>query len=401
MNVIDLAKRTKHTGGVNWPTTLFLLLTPIAGIAGTWYWLASGRFSWATLALFFVTWAATAMGITAGFHRLFAHRSYTARRPLQVALLFAGGAAWEGPCLEWCRDHRRHHRYVDTEHDPYNINQGFWWAHMMWLVRDRREVLDPREVPDLHADPLMRFQDRYYAWIATATSFFLPWGLATLWGDPWGGLFVAAALRIAVNHHSTFLINSLCHWAGSQPYSDTHSARDSWFAALLTYGEGYHNFHHEFPSDYRNGVRAHQWDPTKWLIWTSDRLGLAGELRRVAPERILAKRLKMQEKHLAEKLARVPNGLSTFTDGVLLSAREQVHAAAERLAQLRRQYHALAADLARIAHSGGLSAGHGAAALKAQLREMGWRLKAGEKDLRTCMAMWKAVAKGVARMGSA
>jgi stearoyl-CoA desaturase (delta-9 desaturase) len=401
MNLIDLTKRTRHTGGVNWPTTLFLILTPIAGIAGTWYWLASGRFSWATLALFFVTWAITAMGITAGYHRLFAHRSYAARGPLRVALLFAGGAAWEGSCLEWCRDHRRHHRYVDTEQDPYNINQGFWWAHMMWLVRDNREHLDPREVPDLYPDRLMRLQDRYYAWIATATSFFLPWGLATLWGDPWGGLFVAAALRITVNHHATFLINSLCHWAGTQPYSDTHSARDSWFAALLTYGEGYHNFHHEFPSDYRNGVRAHQWDPTKWLIWTSTRLHLAGDLRRVAPERILAKRLRMQEKRLAEKLARAPKGLSTFADGVLASAREQVHAAAERLASLRRQYHARAADLAGLAHSGGVSAGHGAAAIKAQLREMGLRLKAGEKELRAYMAMWKAVAKGVSRMGSA
>jgi len=392
MKPTDGTTRTRHTA-VNWPTTLFIILTPLAGVLGTVWWAASGRFHWATLALFFLTWAATAMGITAGYHRLFAHRSYRARRPLELLLLFAGGAAWEGSCVEWGRDHRRHHRYVDTGRDPYNINEGFWWAHLGWLVFDKREPTDPKEIRDLLDDPAMRFQHRYYGWIATATSFFLPMGLCALWGDFWGGLFVAASLRIVVNHHATFFINSLCHYMGSRPYSDSHSARDNWLAALVTYGEGYHNFHHEFPADYRNGVRLHQWDPTKWLIWTSARLGLADGLKRVAPEKILAKRVRMQEKHLAEKLVGAPSALTDFADKVLGQAREQVHAATERLASVRQQYHALRA--ARKAR------GAAGAAPAQRLGELKGRLRQAEREMFAAVAMWKAMTKGLTRMAGA
>jgi stearoyl-CoA desaturase (delta-9 desaturase) len=393
MSLTDRAPRTPHRGGVNWPTTLFLVLTPLVGVAGTAWWAASGRFHWATLALFFVTWAATAMGITAGYHRLFSHRSYRARRPLELLLLFAGGAAWEGSAIEWCRDHRRHHRFVDTEQDPYNIREGFWWAHFLWLVFDRREATDPKEVPDLISDPVMRFQDRYYGWIATATSFFLPMALAALWGDFWGGLFVAASLRIVVNHHATFFINSLCHVAGSQPYSDSHSARDNWMTALVTYGEGYHNYHHEFPSDYRNGVRFYQWDPTKWLIWTTTRLGLADGLKRVAPEKIAAKRVQMQEKRLAEQLAGAPSRLTEFADQVVAQARTQVQAAMEQLAALRHQYHAVAA--ARKVRTGA------AAGVKVQAGELKRKLRQAEREFLAALAMWQAMTKGLARMASA
>jgi stearoyl-CoA desaturase (delta-9 desaturase) len=395
MTAMPAQPRTKHPGRVNWPTTLFLILTPLLGIAGTAWWLASGHFHWGTVALFFLTWAATAMGITGGYHRLLSHRAYKARRPLELWLLFAGGAAWEGSALEWCRDHRRHHRYVDTERDPYNINQGFWWAHVMWLVFNQRHTVDPNEVPDLWADPVVRFQHRFYGWIATVTSFFVPMALAALWGDLWGGLFVAACLRIAVNHHSTFFINSLCHVAGSQPYSDAHSARDNWLAALLTYGEGYHNFHHEFPGDYRNGVRAHQWDPTKWLIWLSSRLGLSVDLRRVAPEKIVAKRIRMQEKRLARKLAGAPARLTQFADSVLAQAREQVHGAAERLAQARSQYHGLAEGFKARRDAAG------SRLPKAQLGEIRGRLKRAERELLASFAIWKAMAKGLARMARA
>jgi len=372
---------------VNWPTTLFLIISPLAGIAGTAWWAMSGHFNGATLALFFATWAATAMGITGGYHRLFSHRAYTAKGPLRVLLMLCGGAAWEGSCLEWSRDHRRHHKYVDTDHDPYNIGQGFWWAHVLWLVYNRKEAVDPAEVPDLWADPLMRFEHRFYPWIATVTSFFIPIAVCAAWGDPWGGLFVASTLRIVANHHSTFLINSLSHIAGSQPYSDSHSARDNWFTALLTFGEGYHNYHHEFASDYRNGVRAYQWDPTKWLIWSCSVLGMATDLKRVAAEKVAAKRLEMLEKRLAEKLARRRVPLSVRAEAALEQARGQVHQALNHAARLRKEQHRILAQLRQNA----------SAELTRALAELKEKLKQAERDLASTLAAWQVAAQGAGR----
>ncbi len=375
-----LKKYQKNTP-VAWATTLFMLITPLVGIFGTIWWVATDRFHWGTLALFFITWAITAMGITGGFHRLFSHRTYEASRPLQIWFIFAGGAAWEGSCLEWCRDHRRHHRYVDTERDPYNINEGFWWAHILWLVFDRREPTVEKEIADLTADPLIRWQYRHYAPITILTSFGLPILLATFWGDFWGGLFVASALRISVNHHCTFFINSLCHVAGTQTYSDSHTARDNWVAALLTYGEGYHNYHHEFPSDYRNGIRSYHWDPTKWMIWTCNKLGLASGLKQVAPEKSLSKRLAMQEKHLLERLGNI----TTPGETALNDIRERFQSVATRMAELRTQYN----DLTHT-----LKSGWDAATAK-KLMELKQLLREAERELRKILSTWQAAARGI------
>ena len=134
-------------------------------------------------------------------------------------------------------------------------------------------------------DPYVMFQSRYYVPIAIITGFGLPVLAGWAMGSAWGGFVFGGFLRIVVTHHCTFFINSLCHILGRQPYSDTHSARDSFLMALFTYGEGYHNFHHEFQSDYRNGVRWYQWDPTKWSIGAMAMFGFAKKLRRVAPSR--------------------------------------------------------------------------------------------------------------------
>lgn len=370
---------------INWPTTLFLIITPIVGVFGTIWWASSGRFHWATIALFFATWAATAMGITGGYHRLFSHKTYNGSGPVRAMFIFAGGAAWEGSVLEWCRDHRLHHKYVDTDRDPYNIREGFWWAHIMWLVWNPRKPVLDTDVTDLWQDPLIRFQHRYYMWTAIATSFVLPLALATLWGDPWGGLLVAGSLRIVLNHHATFFINSLCHIAGDQPYSDSHSARDNWVAALLTYGEGYHNYHHEFPSDYRNGIRAWQYDPTKWLIWTLSRLGGATGLRRIPPEKVLAKKVHMQDKRLTERLAKSPNPLTELAERTRKQAQEQVDGAVARLADLRRQYQELAQS----------------EAVPAALQEVQHRLKAAESELIRTVDSWQRMARGLAKTATA
>ena len=142
-------------------------------------------------------------------------------------------------------------------------------------------------VADLQQDPMVRFQHRHYLALALVFGALLPMAIGTLWGDPWGALLVAGFLRLCIQWHATFCINSLTHMFGSQPYSKRVSARDSFWIALLTFGEGYHNYHHEFQHDYRNGVKPWQWDPSKWTIWTLSKLGLADSLRRVPDSKIL------------------------------------------------------------------------------------------------------------------
>lgn len=285
---------------INWPVFLFVTLSPIVALAGSTWWIASGRFHPETLVLAGGMALATGLGVTGGYHRLYSHRSYEAIWPVRVVLLLLGGAAIEESALRWCTDHRRHHRLVDCEGDPYNIRKGFWHAHLFWMF-DKPQAT--RCWPaDLWRDPLVRMQHRFYIPVAVLVSLVAPLGIACAWGDPWGGLLVAGFVRIVVNHHLTFAINSVCHYLGKQTYSDRHSARDNWLTAFFTYGEGYHNFHHEFPSDYRNGHALHHWDPTKWLIYALSRLRLAFNLRISGREIVTRRRISMQEKRLRQKL---------------------------------------------------------------------------------------------------
>jgi stearoyl-CoA desaturase (delta-9 desaturase) len=195
---------------------------------------------------------------------------------------------------------------VDGADDPYDITQGFWYAHMGWILFK----LDPEppqdNVADLRKDPLVQFQTDYYVLIAVVLGFLVPAGLG-YWHAGWvgalGGFLLAGVARVTVVQHMTFFINSLCHTVGDRPYSDRCSARDSWIMALFTFGEGYHNYHHEFQHDYRNGVKWWQWDPTKWSIWTLEKLRLVTGLRRVSEEKILLMQLAEARRRLDERLA--------------------------------------------------------------------------------------------------
>ncbi|KAF9240030.1 hypothetical protein BU15DRAFT_87767 [Melanogaster broomeanus] len=183
-----------------------------------------------------------------GYHRLWSHRSYVASFPLQVALILAGASAAQGSCFWWARRHRSHHRHTDTDLDPN--------------------------------DPLVQWQHRWYFAIMAIFGYTLPMCIpGFLWGDWKGGFYFVGALRMTACHHSTFCINSIAHYLGSTPYDDKHSPRDHFISAILTMGEGYHNFHHQFPMDYRNAFRWYQYDPTKWFIAACQHLHLASHLR--------------------------------------------------------------------------------------------------------------------------
>lgn len=323
----------------NWPTLLFLLITPVVALFGTLLWLNLGLFNMPTLWLSFIFLVITGTGITAGYHRLFSHRAYEANRFVQWYFMLAGGAAWQGSVIEWSLDHRVHHQKIDSAQDPYNINEGFGFAHFYWLFHRRQRDWNAERHGDLVKDKMLLWQDRYYSWIAALSSFVLPMAIAGIfWGDWLGGLIIAGVLRTVINHHLTFAINSVCHVWGKQPYSDKHSARDNWFTAFFTWGEGFHNFHHEFATDYRNAIQWYQFDPSKWLIWALSKLGIAWNLKRTPEEKIFARKMNMQEKKITSKIAQRGEALLSLAQAKLNEKKEAFQAAANKLTALRKRY---------------------------------------------------------------
>ncbi len=268
---------------VYWENILFLALTHLAGLAGIVY-AAAVYFSPWTLGLAAFWLALCMLSTTGGYHRLFAHRAYRATPALRLFYLLFGAASFQGPALRWASDHRVHHAQTDEEDDPHNIRRGFWWAHIGWLFY--RTTSTTERSRDLLADRLVVFQDRFYLPLGVLMGLVGPSLLAWTWGDPLGGLLLAGFCRLLLQYHATFAINSVAHTIGRRPYSTSSSARDSFVTAILTLGEGYHNYHHRFPGDYRNGIRFHHFDPTKWWIWTLSKLGLAGELKRASREAV-------------------------------------------------------------------------------------------------------------------
>ncbi len=228
------------------------------------------------------------MSITGGYHRLWAHKAYEASPALKWLFAFWGAGALQNSILEWASDHRRHHRHVDDDElDPYSAGRGLWFSHMGWMLREyRSNASDFSNARDLQRDPIVMWQHRHYVALTVCMNLVLPLLLGVWLGDVIGTVLLVGLLRLVVNHHVTFFINSLAHFWGSQPYTESNSARDNGFLAFLTYGEGYHNFHHIFQADYRNGVRWWQWDPTKWMISACGQLGLAHNLNRVPDFRI-------------------------------------------------------------------------------------------------------------------
>jgi len=289
---------------IDWTATLFLTLTPVVSALLLWYFFSFESFHYGYVLLFGFFYVASLVSITAGYHRLFSHRAYEAHWSLRLFFALFGAAAFQQSILKWGGDHRVHHRFVDTDKDPYNIGRGFWYAHVLWMFLDdgRRDEPDyARYSIDLKRDPIVMWQEKYYVPLAIAMGFLLPAVIGAFMGSFIGGLLFGGFLRIVIGHHVTFFINSLCHMWGKQTYTDTNTAKDSLILAVFTFGEGYHNFHHYFHKDYRNGVRWYNYDPTKWAIRMAQWVGLAQKLHRVSKVEIEKARMAMVEKHYQMK----------------------------------------------------------------------------------------------------
>ena len=263
------------------------------------------------------------MSITGGYHRLWAHKAYEAGPLLKGFFALWGAGALQNSILIWASDHRHHHRHVDdNELDPYSAGRGLWFSHMGWMLREyRSSEPDFSNAKDLQRDPIVMWQHRHYVALTLLMNLGLPLLLGVWHGDIIGTVLLVGLLRLVINHHVTFFINSLAHFWGSRPYTESNSARDNGFLAFLTYGEGYHNFHHIFQTDYRNGIRWWQWDPTKWMISACSRLGLASNLNRVPDFRIQRALLDAEFERARTKLEQAQNSESLL---VMLEREYQV-----------------------------------------------------------------------------
>jgi len=236
------------------------------------------------------------LSITAGYHRLWSHSAYKAHPVLRVIYALGGACALQNDCITWASDHRRHHLFADdNDLDPYSANRGFWYSHFEWMIRDYPSTrVDLSNAKDLLRDPVLIWQRDNYLLLLLLTNVGLPVLLGWLHGDIWGSLLLAGFLRLTLSQHFTYLINSAAHMWGQRTYDPNQTARDNWFIALFTFGEGYHNYHHTFAWDYRNGIRWYHYDPTKWLIKLCSWLRLASDLRSCSSYRVEMTRIAVQ-----------------------------------------------------------------------------------------------------------
>lgn len=315
-------------------------------------------FSWGALALFLITYVIGGLSITVGYHRLFAHKAYSANPFFEWCVLLGSTLSLEMSALMWSHDHRIHHNHVDTEKDPYSIKKGFWYAHILWIFIYERKF-DKSIVGDLLKNPRVVLQDRYYVLFAISVNLVV-FGIGCLFVSPFASFYFGLLLRLAMIHHCTWFINSLCHTIGSKTYARELSAVDNALMAFVTFGEAYHNYHHAFAADYRNGIRWYHFDPSKWVIWLASKLGMAKNLRAIndvaLQKALVQKDKKMIIEHLEEEMdavaaelkARLEELAKIFEEkaaAIMLKARELKQATKEQKKKIMAELKALRASL--------------------------------------------------------
>jgi len=268
-------RRARMAPGLNWPITLWIVGIHLGALAAPFF------FTWEGLGtMFALHWLTGSIGICLGFHRLFTHRSFKTSRPMRWLIAWVGGLAGEGSCIHWVANHRKHHALSDEVGDPHSPLDGPWWSHVFWCLWQRGsadyERFNRRWTPDLVDDRGLQFLDRtFILWHLV-----LGWALFGL-GCWLGGVYLGWSLviwgvfvRMVLVLHATWLVNSASHIWGYRSYETSDESRNNWFVALISYGEGWHNNHHAFPTMARAGHRWWEVDVTFWAIRLLERCGL-------------------------------------------------------------------------------------------------------------------------------
>lgn len=273
-----------------WVNIVFFASTLLISLLGIIWclWLGKADLTIWLAGLFALTFCE--LSITAGYHRLWSHNAYEANDLVKCIFAIGGAFSVQNSILHWSSDHRMHHKFVDqNDKDPYSAKKGFWYSHIGWMLRayQAHRYRDYKNVADLAKDKIVMWQHKYYLALAFTINMVIPLFFGFLTGKILESFLIIGFLRLVLSHHLTFCINSLAHMWGSQPYSTLNTAKDNPIVAFLTFGEGYHNFHHAFQYDYRNAIRWWQFDPTKWLIDILSLLGMAKNLKKISEEKIL------------------------------------------------------------------------------------------------------------------
>ena len=248
------------------------------------------------LSVMFVLYVLTGLGITVGFHRLLTHRAFETGPAVKAVFAVLGSMAVQGPVINWVADHRKHHAFTDVDGDPHSPHNGrgaisgLWYAHVGWLFTEQGRAERAKYARELLEDPLLRFVDRlFFVWVVLGL--LVPFGLGVAIGGTLGAglttLLWAGLVRIFLLHHVTFAINSLCHWLGRRRFATEDESRNVAWLAPLSFGESWHHNHHAFPRSAFHGLRRFEavLDPGGWVIRLLERLGLAWNVTRIAPER--------------------------------------------------------------------------------------------------------------------
>lgn len=254
---------------LNWVAVIFFATVHGLALLAPWF------FSWSALGLtLFLHWFLGSIGICLGYHRLLSHRSFRVPRVLEYAIALIGVLALQGGPIFWVAGHRLHHRYTeDLNKDPYSAKRGFWWSHMLWIFYPRPIFFEDRQyqkfAPDLARDPFYRWLDRYHVLLQ------IPLGIVLYKFGGWSWIVYGMFLRAVLLWHSTWFINSVTHLWGYRTFETHDNSRNLWWAAILTYGEGWHNNHHAYPKVAKAGWRWWEIDMTWWVIRLLQALGLA------------------------------------------------------------------------------------------------------------------------------
>nr|XP_049692882.1 acyl-CoA Delta-9 desaturase-like [Helicoverpa armigera] len=280
----------KHT--VVWKNVIGFVILHVLALWGLLILVTGGiginTFIWAVFVTYIV-----AEGITTGAHRYFTHRTFKATPLCRAILLTLQTLAGQNCMFIWCRDHRLHHRYSDTDGDPHNSKRGFFFCHMGWLMHKKHpyviELGRTIDMSDLQADWMVMFQKKYYYPLYLLVAIFIPMYLPVYFfrENWWNSLLVCYFLRYVISLHSTWFVNSIAHLYGTRPYDKNLQPVESWFVSVVTFGEGWHNYHHAFPWDYKAAELSNYINHSATFIEFLEKIGLAYDLKTASPEMVL------------------------------------------------------------------------------------------------------------------